>query len=263
MITKELQNMKPMSGKERLGAWRDSEYMGAEDIEQGTEPVLTIKALYNGMITLARGKERHDVIAFVEESVPGSINQVRPLVVNSTNRKTLRKLYKSTSADALVGKKIQLFLQPGVRDPSTGDKVDGIRIRDVIPKGAKYSAPKCEACGKEITGLTGFAPEQIAETNRKRYGMALCVACGQKRKAEIEAEKARAEEARETSVGAAEKAGAAPAPLPAGTMDGGTHGTEKAQDRAVQDTGSGQGGASAAKSNPAPSVDDVLARLKG
>lgn len=194
MITKELQNMKPMTGKERLGAFRDSEYMGAEDIEPGTEPVLTIRALYNGMITLARGKERHDVIAFAEESVPGSINQVRPLVVNSTNRKTLRKLYKATSAEALVGKKVQLYLQPGVRDPSTGDKVDGIRIREKIPTGAKYEPPKCEACGKAITGLSGFTPEQIAATNKQRYGRCLCIECGKKAKAEMEAQKAREEE---------------------------------------------------------------------
>ena len=206
MITKELQNMKPMSGKERLGAWRDSEYMGAEDIEQGTEPVLTIKALYNGMITLARGKERHDVIAFVEESVPGSINQVRPLVVNSTNRKTLRKLYKSTSAEALVGKQIQLFLQPGVRDPSTGDKVDGIRIRDKVPTGKKYEAPKCENCGKAITGLSGFTPEQIAATNKQRYGMCLCVECGKKRKEEMDAEKAAQAQAKDDAKKAADDA---------------------------------------------------------
>ena len=208
MITKELQNMKPMSGKERLGAWRDSEYMGAEDIEQGTEPVLTIKALYNGMITLARGKERHDVIAFVEESVPGSINQVRPLVVNSTNRKTLRKLYKGTSADALVGKKIKLFLQPGVRDPSTGDKVDGIRIRDKVPSGVgtKYVPPKCEGCGKDITGLDSFTPEQIAATNKQRYGKCLCIECGKKRKAELEAEKASQEQGQKDAKKAADDA---------------------------------------------------------
>lgn len=207
MITKELQNMKPMSGKERLGAWRDSEYMGAEDIEQGTEPVLTIKALYNGMITLARGKERHDVIAFVEESVPGSINQVRPLVVNSTNRKTLRKLFKGTSADALVGKKIQLFLQPGVRDPSTGDKVDGIRIRDKIPaaSGKKYEPPKCPECGNVITGLSGYTPEQIAATNQQRYGKPLCVECGKKYKAKMDAEKAEAEKQEEPATAPAEE----------------------------------------------------------
>lgn len=189
MIPNELQRMKPLTGKERLGAFRDSEYLGAEDIEPGTEPVLTIKAIYNGMITLSRGKERHDVISFVEESVPGMINQVRPLVVNSTNRKTLRKLFKSATAEALVGKKIQLFLQSGVRDPSTGDTVDGIRIRPTVPKGASYEAPKCQMCGKAITGLQNYTAEQIAATNRQRYGKALCVECGKKLKAEMEADK--------------------------------------------------------------------------
>lgn len=194
MIPNELKNMKPMTGKERLGAFRDSEYLGAEDIEPGTEPVLTIKALYNGMITLARGKERHDVMAFEEESIPGSINQVRPLVVNSTNRKTLRKLFKGVSADSLVGKKIQLFLQPGVRDPSTGDKVDGIRIRDKVPSTSKaHSAPKCAECGKEIVGVSGFSAEQIVAASKQKYGRQLCVDCGQKAKAALEA-KQKAEE---------------------------------------------------------------------
>ena len=190
MVPDELKRMKAMTGKERLGAFRDSEYLGAEDLEPGTEPVLTIKALYNGMITLARGKERHDVIEFVEEKVPGSINQVRPLVVNATNRKTLRKLFKAVDAQTLVGKKIQLFLQPGVRDPSTGDKVDGIRIRDKAPDGKKYAAPKCEECGKEIKGMSNFTPEQIAAGSKQKYGRCLCVECGQKAKAAEEAKKA-------------------------------------------------------------------------
>lgn len=201
MIPKELQNMSPMKGKERLGANRESEYLGAEDIEPGTEPVLTIKHLYNGMITLARGKERHDVITFVEEKVPGSINQVRPLVVNSTNRKTLRKLYKATSADALEGKRIQLFLKPDVRDPSTGDKVDGIRIKDKIPPvGARIDPPKCEECGKIIEGMGQYTPEQIGEVNRQRYGKRLCVECGKKRKEQIDAQEKKTEETTDTSL---------------------------------------------------------------
>lgn len=180
MIPKELQNMRPMQGKERLGANRDSEYLGAEDIEPGTEPVLTIKALYNGMITLARGKERHDVMAFAEETVPGMINQVRPLVVNSTNRKTLRKLYKSTNAETLVGKKIRLYLEHNVRDPSTGDKVDGIRIRPTIPTDTKPEPIKCADCGKEITAIAGYNAEDIARINLGRYGRALCAECSKK-----------------------------------------------------------------------------------
>ena len=180
MIPDELRRMTPMKGKERLGANRDSEYMGAEDIEPGTEPVLTIKALYNGMITLARGKERHDVIAFSEESVPGSINQVRPLVVNSTNRKTLRKLYKATSAEALVGKKVKLYLEHNVRDPSTGDKVDGIRIRQIIPSDAKAEPIKCADCGKVIQAVGGYSADDIARINKGRYGRALCAECSKK-----------------------------------------------------------------------------------
>ena len=188
MIPKELLSMKPMTGKERLGAFRDSEYLGAEDIEPGTEPVLTIKALYNGMITLARGKERHDVIAFMEESIPGSINQVRPLVVNSTNRKTLRKLYKATSAEALVGKKIQLYLEPNVRDPSTGDRVDGIRIRPRIPSTAKAEPVKCVECGNVIQAVGGYSAEDIARINKGRYGRVLCADCS-KRMGEAKSEK--------------------------------------------------------------------------
>lgn len=196
MIPKELQSIRPMSGKERLGAFRDSEYLGAEDIEPGTEPVLTIKALYNGMITLARGKERHDVIAFVEESVPGSINQVRPLVVNSTNRKTLRKLYRGTSAEALVGKRIQLYLEPNVRDPSTGDKVDGIRIRPRVPSAqTQQTGPiLCADCGQTITAVGTYSAADISQINEKRFGRKLCAACSKKLTEQAKQEQPKPEE---------------------------------------------------------------------
>lgn len=179
MIPDELKRMKPMTGSERLGANRDSEYLGAEDIEPGTEPILTIKALYNGMITLQRGKENKDVIVFAEERVPG-INNVRPLVCNATNRKTLKKLYKSVTADALVGKKIQLWIDNKVRDPQTGELTDGIRIRPRIPVDKKAEAVICEQCGKPIKAIGQFSAEQIASINQKRYGKKLCGECSKK-----------------------------------------------------------------------------------
>ena len=188
MITKELQNMKPLKGDEKLE--RDSEYMGADDIDQNTEPVLTIRNLYRGKVTLSRGKEVKNVLTFVEDKVQG-INEVRPLIVNSTNRQTLKKLYGQVTANALEGKKIQLYIEHGVRNPSNGELTDGIRIRDKKPTaaGAKPAAvPKCAECGKEITGVTGFTAVQIAEASRKKYGKCLCVECGQKAKAAMEAE---------------------------------------------------------------------------
>ena len=200
MITKELQSMRPLKGDERLE--RDSEYMGADDIVTGTEPVLTIKNLYRGKVTLSRGKEVKNVLTFVEETVAG-IPEVRPMIVNSTNRQTLKKLYKQVTANALEGKKIQLYIEHNVRNPSNGEMTDGIRIRDFIPKdGAKApAAPKCENCKKEITGIAGYTAEQIAATNKQRYGKCLCVECGKKRKEELDAAKA-AEQAAQSAAAA-------------------------------------------------------------
>ena len=179
IIPEELKRMKPLTGKERLGANRNSEYLGADDIEPGVEPVLTIENLYNGMITLQRGKENKDVITFKEEKTAG-INNVRPLVVNATNRKTLKKLFKSVTADTLVGKKIQLYIDHNVRDPQTGELTDGIRIRPRIPVDKKAEAIICEHCGKPIRAIGQFSAEQIANINQKRYGKKLCGECSKK-----------------------------------------------------------------------------------
>jgi len=205
MIPKELMNMKPLRGDEKLE--RDSEYMGADDIDKGAEPVLTIKNAYRGKVTLQRGKEVKNVLTFVEERVPG-ISEVRPLIVNSGNRQVLKKLFGAVTAEALEGKKIQLWIEHGVRNPAKNELTDGIRIRDKVPSGVgtKYVPPKCEGCGKDITGLDSFTPEQIAATNKQRYGKCLCVECGKKRKAELEAEKASQEQGQKDAKKAADDA---------------------------------------------------------
>lgn len=195
MIPDELKRMTPLKGKERLGADRDSEYMGAEDIDPEVEPVLTIKALYNGMVTLSRGKEKKDVIVFAEETVPG-IKTVRPLIVNATNRKTLRKLYKNVTAETLVGKKVQLYLEHNVRDPSTGDKVDGVRIKNRIPSGQVSTAPiLCADCGQQITAVGNYSASDIAQINEKRFGRKLCAACSKKLTEQAKQEPSKQEEA--------------------------------------------------------------------
>ena len=190
MIPDELKAAKRMTGNERLGADRESEYLGVEDFEPKSEPVLTIAALYHGMITLARGKEKHDVITFVEETAPGAIKTVRPLVVNATNRKTLRKLYKNVTAETLEGKKIKLYIDPNVRNPSTGEKDGGIRIRDYIPKDGNHEPKviKCASCGKPITAVGTYTAEEVAKMNKSRFGKEICGECSKKLKEKQEAE---------------------------------------------------------------------------
>ena len=168
--------LRQLTGEERLGQERESEYLGAEDIDDGVEPVLTISGLWNGMVTLQRGKEKKDVLTFEEERVPG-ILQVRPLIVNSTNRKALRKLYGDAKAATLVGKRIQLYIDHKVRDPQDGGYTDGIRIRPHVPRMAPPPVPPCTDCGQEIKPAEGKNAVWLAAYTKKHYGAPLCAAC--------------------------------------------------------------------------------------
>ena len=192
MITKDLEHMRPLKGDESFQ--RDSDYMGADDISPDVEPVLTIKNIYRGKVTLSRGKEVKNVLTFVEESVPG-ISEVRPLIVNSTNRQTLKKLYNQVTANALEGKKIQLWIEHGVRNPSKNELTDGVRIRDFIPKEGKTAKVfKCSECGKDIVGVSGLNAEQVAKMTKTKYGKQMCSECAAKKKVELEAEQAKTAE---------------------------------------------------------------------
>lgn len=178
--------LRQLTGDERLGQTRESEYLGAEDIDDSTEPVLTISGLWNGLVTLQRGKENKDVLTFKEERVQG-IMQVRPLIVNSTNRKVLRKLFGDAKASTLVGKQIQLYIDHRVRDPQDGGFTDGIRIRPYKPK-PKAELPPCADCGGTIKAASGKSADWMAAYTNKKYGRALCAECAQKAKAALEAE---------------------------------------------------------------------------
>lgn len=185
MMTKD--NLRQLTGNERLGQMRESEYLGAEDIDDGIEPVVTIAGLWNGTVTLQRGKENKDVLSFVEESVPG-IRLVRPLIINATNRKTLRKLYGDCKAATLIGKQIQLYIDHNVRDPQDGGKTDGIRIRNHKPRVQQaVPVPKCTDCSGEIKGAVGKDARWIAMHTEKNYGVPLCAVCAQKRKEFVKA----------------------------------------------------------------------------
>lgn len=192
MMTKD--NLRQLTGDERLGQMRESEYLGAEDVDDGVEPILTIAGLWNGMVTLQRGKENKDVLSFAEERVPG-ILQVRPLIINSTNRKTLRKLYGDAKASTLVGKQIQLYIDHKVRDPQDGGYTDGIRIRPYKPRPPRQEpVPPCSDCGGEITPAGNITTAaDMADYTRQHYGVPLCPGCVSKRRAAKAAAKAQQE----------------------------------------------------------------------
>lgn len=166
-------NLKKLTSDERLGQNRDSEYLGAEDIDPGAEPILTIDGIWNGLVKLQRGKENKDVMTFSERSVAG-IKNVRPLIVNVTNRKTLKKIFGGVQAKTLIGKQIQLYVDHKVRDPEDGGMTDGVRIRPFKPK---ITAIKCDRCEKQIVAANNMTAEQVAAYTNKKYGASLCAKC--------------------------------------------------------------------------------------
>lgn len=191
--------LRQLTGDERLGQMRESEYLGAEDIDDGVEPILTISGLWNGMVTLQRGKENKDVLTFAEERVQG-IMQVRPMIVNSTNRKVLRKLFGDAKASTLTGKQIQLYIDHKVRDPQDGGYTDGIRIRPFKPRiQQRPPVPPCTDCKKPIQPAMGKPADWLAAYTTKNYGVPLCAECAQRRKEAAAAAEAE-EETRESEV---------------------------------------------------------------
>ena len=151
------------------------QYLGSWDCTEG-ELILTIADFKEEVIEGDKGrKERKCIMYFAEKDV-------RPMVVNLTNRKMLAKLYHTTDSNKLKGKLVKIGTE---RVRAFGAEHDALRIRPVIPAAPKQSAPakdapKCAECGKQIAPASGMSAEQVAAYTAKKYGKALCAECATK-----------------------------------------------------------------------------------
>jgi len=103
----------------------------------------------------------------------------KKMVLNATNREIIAmKLKLGYDYTKWPGHAIQLYKDPKVRFGR--DEVGGMRIRNFLPN--EQEEVFCEECGEKIEPAYGMTPAQIAEATKKKYGKALCPACGQKRK---------------------------------------------------------------------------------
>lgn len=177
-------------GEQRLGAAaRSNAFMATEDFTANSEPILTIEHIGAGECVLEAGRrEDHDVIFFVEKSVPG-LPVVRPLIVNSTNRKTLMAIYGDLSAAVLEGKRVRLYVDPHVRAVG-GGYTSGIRIRKLVPPAPEPVQPVrsnpvppvvCADCGQPIIAAGDVPVEQVIANGRQWFGLDLCANCQTRR----------------------------------------------------------------------------------
>ena len=145
------------------------DYIGAYALDPGKDLVVTIKEVKNEIVTGPDGKkEECMVMTFMEN--------VKPMIVNSTNAKTITKIYKTPYIEDWRGRKIQLFID---RIKAFGETVEALRIRPKIPQNTAVST-KCADCGKDIEGLGKNTAEQIAQYTYSKYGKQLCSECATK-----------------------------------------------------------------------------------
>jgi len=162
---------------EQLTHWKKlthPDYIGSYAFLPGEEMILTISEVKQEVIIGSDGKkETCTIMRFAEPNV-------KPLILNKTNQKTIQRTYRTPYIEKWIGKKVQLYVALDVK--AFGELVDAVRIREYVPECT------CSDCQKEITplyqnGAVTFSVWQIAKTTKDKYDRVLCMDCGAKEKA--------------------------------------------------------------------------------
>lgn len=95
--------------------------------------------------------------------------ECKPLILNKTNAKTLKRLFSPNSDDPrdCVGHRIVLKVE---KIKAFGKTTDAIRIKE-------FSEEKCPVCGKVILPYAGKTVEQIKEISKRNLGKIMCGEC--------------------------------------------------------------------------------------
>lgn len=151
------------------------DYIGSYALEPGQDLVVTIKKVQLESVHNITANKKEDcvVIHFVEN--------VKPMICNSTNSKIIQKLYKTPYIEEWAGKKIQLY---SAKVKAFGEVMEALRVREYMPKEAKKIDVKldCEECKGKIEKLNSLSAESVATHTKKTYGKFLCSECATKLK---------------------------------------------------------------------------------
>ena len=165
------------------------DFLGAYSLDPGKDLIATIKTVRNEQVIGSDGKKEECIVARFYES------NIKPMILNSTNCKTIQKLYKTPYIEEWDGRKIQIFVD---MVNAFGEKVEALRIRPYIPKQTEQ-VTKCSDCGEDIQGVSGRTAKQIADNTYQKYGKCLCAKCATAENERIESQKQTAPNPLETN----------------------------------------------------------------
>ena len=162
-----------------LTHWRklhNPDYLGAYALEPGKDKVVTIKAVRSETVTGSDGKKEECMVMYFE-------GNVKPMIVNSTNSKTISKVLGTPYIEKWAGGKIQLF---ATNVKAFGEVVEALRVRPFAPKEEiKFN---CSECKSELKATAKMTTEQLAKYTKDTYGSVMCAICATKRVKQAEKE---------------------------------------------------------------------------
>ena len=156
----------------------DSNFVNSELLgEVGTEKVVTIKKIEKDteFYCQQKGKKEKGLAVYFEE--------VKPLIANSTNTKTLMRLFGGANEDITkcYGQKVILYV---TTTKVAGQTKNCIRIKE-------YTEQKCEECGAVLKPASGKTVAELIEISKRNTNKILCVKCMQEYKKKQEGEQSK------------------------------------------------------------------------
>jgi hypothetical protein len=159
------------------------DYLGTYSLDDGKDITLTIDYVRQEVVTGNSGRKEQCMVAHFKENV-------KPMILNRTNAKTITKVVGSPYVEDWNGKRITLYADT---TRFGGDIVECLRVRPYSPPETKRNEPKqaevakpdliCEKCGAVIGAAFGMTAEGVAEKTKATYGKRLCGKCAQEAKA--------------------------------------------------------------------------------
>lgn len=138
----------------------DSDYLSSADIPEGKDLILTIKQVRLEDVKGSDGAKQKRNIAYFKENY-------KPMILNATNSKTVKKFAGSKYIDDWNNVPIQVYVDDNIK--AFGDIVEGLRIRKEQPKGKKQLLFGSEQWQKAVEFL--LTPNGSIEKIKKNYDL--------------------------------------------------------------------------------------------
>jgi hypothetical protein len=157
-----------MSDKTHWKKLTNPDYLGSYAFQPGEEKTVTIKEVKREMVfNPSNGsKEECTVAYFVED--------LKPLILNTTNCKTIARVWGTPYVEDWAGRKITLKVK---KVSAFGEMVDAVRVSGERPTDEIVF---CELCGNAIRPAAGKTAQEIAKMSLSKYGKKICIDCAKK-----------------------------------------------------------------------------------